>query len=86
MENDKLSVWLKSVIAGLVSNPDEIVITKTTDDQGILFTIQVAKDDAGKIIGKAGVIANAIRTLLRASGMSIENARASMKIDAPNKY
>lgn len=78
---DKITSWLRTVIGGLVSQPDKVEIEKTTDEQGVLFTVKVSKEDAGKVIGKAGVIANAIRTLLRSAGFLLD-MRASMKIDA----
>jgi hypothetical protein len=81
MEN-KITDWLISVIGGLVSKPEAIEVTKTTDEQGVLFSVKVAKEDAGKVIGKQGVIANAIRTLLRSAGY-MQEMRASMKVDVP---
>jgi len=74
--------WLTSIIRGLVSKPDEVVITSTSDEQGVLFTVKVASDDNGKVIGKQGTIAEALRTITRSAGF-LGNMRASMKIDAP---
>ena len=81
-DKDKLTDWLISILGGLVSKPDEVEVNRTQDEQGVLFTVKVAKEDAGKVIGKGGVIANAIRTLLRSAGY-MEDVRASMKINAP---
>lgn len=80
---DKLTQWLTSVVEGLVSKPDEVSVVRTEDEQGVLFTVKVADVDAGKVIGKNGTIAGAIRTLLRSAGMTMEDIRASMKVDAP---
>jgi len=79
---EKLSDWLKLVVGGLVNNPDEVRIVATEDEQGVLFTVNVAKEDTGKVIGKKGSIAEAIRVLLRSAGY-MEEIRASMKVEAP---
>lgn len=82
MDNDKLGEWLENLLKGLVSNPDGIEITRTTDAQGVLYKVKVDQNDVGKVIGKAGSIASATRTLLRSAGFLVDE-RASMKIDAP---
>lgn len=80
---EKIKTWLEVVISGLVSEPEQVKIVATKDEQGILFTITTATIDTGKVIGKKGVIAEAIRTLLRSAGY-LQEIRASMKVDAPN--
>ena len=80
---DKLTSWLITVIVGLVSQPDLVKVTSTEDEQGILFLVSVAKEDTGKVIGKKGVVAEAIRTLLRSAGFLEMNQKVSMKINAP---
>ena len=79
---DQLTEWLTLVIGGLVSKPDEVKVSRINDEQGVLFTVTVAKEDVGKVIGKKGTIAQAIRTLLRSAGF-LRDVRASMKVDAP---
>jgi len=81
MDTEKLQSWLSNLISGLVTYPEEIKIEKSIDEIGVLFTIKVHNEDKGKVIGKEGTIANAIRIVLRSSGR-IMNLRASMKIDA----
>ena len=82
-ETKELQDWFSAVISRLVTKPGEIVVTKTLDEQGVLFTVKVANEDVGKVIGKQGVIAQALRTILRSAGF-MEDMRASMKVDAPN--
>ncbi len=82
MNSEKLQDWLKTILSGLVSNPDEIEIEKITDEMGVKYTVRVAKEDRGRVIGKRGVIAQAIRTLLRSAGYS-GNIRASLVFDMP---
>jgi predicted RNA-binding protein YlqC (UPF0109 family) len=80
MEQDY--TFLEYVIKALVDNPDGIVITRTVDEMGVLLTLTVHPDDMGKIIGRDGNIAKALRTLLRVVGMK-HNARVNLKINEP---
>lgn len=75
---------LENIISALVTNTDEMEINETTDEMGVLLTLYVAKEDMGKVIGKNGDTAKAIRTLLRVSGAK-ENAKVSLKIAEPNE-
>ncbi len=56
------------IASSLVDNPDEVVVTMTEDDEQIVLNLTVAPDDMGKVIGKQGRIAKAIRTVVRAAG------------------
>lgn len=49
----------------LVENPDAVIVTQTNQGGRIKLELKVAKEDMGRVIGKNGRIANAIRTLLR---------------------
>lgn len=55
------------IASALVDNPDEVVVTETEDDKEIVLSLKVAPADMGKVIGKQGKIAKAIRTVVRAS-------------------
>lgn len=52
----------------LVDHPDQIHVTVKESDESISVTLKVASEDMGKIIGKHGRIANALRTVLKARG------------------
>lgn len=80
MERDQ--EFLEYVVKALVDNPDEVHVTRTVDEMGVLLTLDVHKDDMGKIIGRAGATAKAIRTLLRVVGMKYD-ARVNLKINEP---
>jgi len=80
MEQDH--AFLDFVIKALVDNPDAVAITRTVDEMGVLLTLTVHPDDMGKIIGRDGNIAKALRTLLRVVGMK-HNARVNLKINEP---
>jgi len=53
------------IAKSLVNSPDDVVVTEEEGEQGIILKLQVADDDKGRIIGKQGRIAQAIRTLIR---------------------
>ena len=74
--------FLDFVVKGLVDNPDSVKITRTVDEMGVLLLLDVHKDDMGKIIGRSGNTAKAIRTLLRVVGMK-NDARVNLKINEP---
>ena len=59
---------LVEVIAkALVENPDEVVVTQREDDHAIVLELHVAQSDMGKVIGKQGRIAKAIRAVVKAA-------------------
>ncbi|MCR5544773.1 MAG: KH domain-containing protein [Eubacterium sp.] len=55
------------IAKSLVDNPDSVVVNETTDDDTINLELTVAPDDMGKVIGKGGRIAKAIRTVVKAA-------------------
>jgi len=75
--------FLEYVVKALVNNPDEVKIKRTVDEMGVLLTLDVHPDDMGKVIGRSGNTAKAIRILLRVVGMK-RNARVTLKINEPN--
>lgn len=74
--------FLETVVKALVDHPDQVVINRTVDEMGVLLTLDVHADDMGKIIGRSGNTAKAIRTLLRVVGMK-HDARVNLKINEP---
>ncbi len=74
--------FLEYVVKSLVDNPDDVKIDRTVDEMGVLITMSVNQADMGKIIGRQGNTAKAIRTLLRVIGMK-NNARVNLKINEP---
>lgn len=57
---------LKTIIESLVDQKDQVQITRIDDEKGVLLKVKVAESDMGKIIGKQGRIAKAIRTVMKA--------------------
>lgn len=80
MEND--AQFLDYVVKGLVDHPESVKINRTVDEMGVLLSLDVHPDDMGKIIGRSGNTAKAIRILLRVVGMK-NNARVNLKINEP---
>ena len=74
--------FLEYVVKALVDNPSDVKINRTVDEMGVLMTLDVNPADMGKIIGRDGNTAKAIRTLLRVVGMK-KNARVNLKINEP---
>lgn len=74
--------FLEYVIKSLVDHPEAVKVDRTVDEMGVLITLDVHPEDMGKIIGRSGNTAKAIRTLLRVVGMK-HNARVNLKINEP---
>jgi len=74
--------FLEYVVKALVEHPNDIKIKRTVDEMGVLMTLDVHPDDMGKVIGRMGNTAKAIRILLRVVGMK-NNARVNLKINEP---
>jgi predicted RNA-binding protein YlqC (UPF0109 family) len=79
-EHDK--DFIEYVVKNIVDHPDDVKLERTIDDRGVLLTLSVNPEDMGKIIGKAGGTAKAIRTLLRVLGAK-DDARYNLKIVDP---
>ncbi len=79
---DADKIFLEYVVKALVDNPNDVKIDRTVDEMGVLITLTVNPGDMGKIIGRMGNTAKAIRTLLRIIGMK-NNARVNLKINEP---
>jgi predicted RNA-binding protein YlqC (UPF0109 family) len=74
--------FLEFVVKGLVEHPEAVKIGRAVDEMGVLLTLDLHPDDMGKVIGRSGNTAKAIRTLLRVVGMK-HNARVNLKINEP---
>lgn len=82
---DNETTYLETIVKPLCAFPDEVVIEKTTDDRGILITLASNREDMGRIIGRKGDTARAIRRLLRQYGMT-HKAHVALKIKEPLDY
>lgn len=75
--------FLDTVVKSLVEHPEDVKIDRTVDEMGVLLTLSVNPEDMGKVIGRQGNTAKAIRILLRVVGMK-NNARVNLKINEPD--
>lgn len=82
MSQESDVVFLEFVVKALVDNPNDVKINRTVDEMGVLLTLSINPADMGKVIGRSGNTAKAIRTLLRVVGMK-NNARVNLKINEP---
>lgn len=67
------------VAKALVENPDEVIVTERTEGRSIIIELHVAPSDMGKVIGKQGRIAKAIRAVVKAASTR-ENKRVDVEI------
>ena len=63
---------LHIIARNLVDDPDAIEITEETRDNTVILKLKVGPDDVGKVIGKQGRIARAIRTVIKASAIHVK--------------
>ena len=56
------------IVRALVDEPDRVSVNEIRGERSVIFEVRVCEEDLGKVIGKGGRIANALRTLVRAAG------------------
>jgi len=74
--------FVEMVVKAIVDKPEAVSTKRSVDEMGVLVELTVDAEDMGKIIGKEGRTAKAIRTLLRVFGAK-NNARINLKIVEP---
>ena len=71
---------LEFLVRGLVSEPDEVYVTEIEEIEGdVVLELEVADDDLGRVIGRGGRVANALRTVIKAAATR-EQKRAMVEI------
>ena len=70
---------IEYIAKSIVNNPDAVVVTEEQTENGIVIKLQVADEDKGRVIGKQGRIAEAMRTLMRVKAAKQE-IRATLEI------
>jgi len=70
---------IEFIAKAIVDKPEEVRVTEETTEDGIVLKLQVAPEDTGKVIGKEGRIAKAMRTLLRVAAIR-KGTRATLEI------
>ena len=78
-DRDKVGELIKLIASSLVDKPDQVEIQEVSGDSTTVYELRVAQEDLGKIIGKQGKTAKAIRVLLGAAAAK-EKRRAVLEI------
>ena len=71
--------FIEYIVKSVVGHPDDVVVDRIIDEKGVLLTLTVNPEDLGRVIGKRGITAQSLRTLLRALGTK-NDARYNLKI------
>ena len=71
--------FIEYIVKSVVGYPDDVVVDRIIDEKGVLLSLTVNPDDLGRVIGKRGITAQSLRTLLRALGTK-NDARYNLKI------
>lgn len=70
---------LETIVKALVDNPEDIQVNEIVGEHSVILELRVSQDDMGKVIGKQGRIAKAIRTVVKAAAVK-ENKRVVVEI------
>jgi predicted RNA-binding protein YlqC (UPF0109 family) len=70
---------IEFIAKSIVDKPDEVIVVEVPSEDGVILKLQVAPEDTGKVIGKEGRIAKAMRTLLRVAAIR-KGTRATLEI------
>lgn len=70
---------IEYIAKSIVNLPDEVIVTEETTEEGVIVKLQVAEEDKGRVIGKQGRVAEAMRTLIRVKAAK-QGTRATLEI------
>lgn len=76
---DEMKKLIETVARALVDSPESVEVTEVEGEQTTVVELRVAKEDLGKVIGKQGKTARAMRTILSAASMKVRK-RATLEI------
>ena len=82
MSENRDQEFIEYVVKALVDHPESVKVDRKIDEMGVLITLDVHQEDMGMVIGREGMTAKALRTLLRVIGAK-HNARENLKINEP---
>jgi len=74
--------FLEFLVKSIVNHPEDVKVERKVDEMGVLLSLKVNPQDMGKVVGREGSTAKAIRSLLRIVGIK-NNARVNLKIEEP---
>jgi predicted RNA-binding protein YlqC (UPF0109 family) len=73
---------IEYIVKSLVDSPEQVEVDEIRHGKRVTLALSVAKEDMGRVIGRGGKVANAIRTLLRAAGEQ-EECQANLEVLEP---
>ena len=73
---------LETILKAIVSQPEKVSVTRSTDEMGVLLTVKLGEGDAGVVIGKQVQSINAIRSVINIVGRK-NQAKVNVKLDVP---
>jgi uncharacterized protein len=68
------------LVRALVSDPESVRVSEIDEDDGTVLEVRVADDDLGRVIGREGRVANAIRTIAKAAATASDAGRVTVEI------
>lgn len=74
--------FVENIVKAIIDHPEEVITARTLDERGVLIQLTVNREDMGKVIGREGRTAKAIRSLLRVFGAR-NDSRINLKIVDP---
>jgi len=75
---------IEYIVKAIVDNPDDVDVRQVTGNKVVVVEVRVASDDVGKVIGREGRIANALRIIAKAAAIK-DGLRASVEIIPPDE-
>ncbi|MCD6427827.1 MAG: KH domain-containing protein [Caldisericaceae bacterium] len=75
---------IETMVKALVDKPEEVVVNEIAGEQAVIYEIKVADQDIGKVIGKQGRTANALRVIVKAASSKI-GKNANVQINSKPK-
>ena len=76
---------LEFLVRALVEDPAAVVVEELEEDGDLVYEITVAEDDLGRVIGKGGRVANAIRTIAKAAAVRLDRGIVDILTDGPSR-
>jgi predicted RNA-binding protein YlqC (UPF0109 family) len=74
-----MKALIETIVSALVDYPEEVIVTSKEESDRIVYILSVHKEDMGKVIGKQGRVAKAIRTVVYAAG-SLQQKKIYLEI------
>ena len=81
---DEIKELLESILKAIVTKSDEVRVTKTVDEMGVLLSVKLGEGDAGLVIGRQGKTIQAIRSVMAVVGAK-NRARINVKLEVPER-